>query len=183
MKLRVGCLLVAISAAANTQFALGEVAEPKISCDLLDVRTVSNKALRMTNAGFKQDVGVGFVQQLSDGVPSDEVLNVEVIGPILGSMDSRDISLSTRCAADGIYIRAATIRSVNYRGVALKNVLWRPLMSYQIVIHKHPIAISGEWQMFLSDGTPVHDIVSPGLGHQALPIPFRRVIDSASEPE
>jgi hypothetical protein len=72
-------------------------------------------------------------------------------GPMLGSMDSREVATSVECATDGATVTATLTRSADYAGGVKKNVLWRPTLSMK-VLPRAAAMLRVTWRMRLTTG-------------------------------
>ena len=82
-------------------------------------------------------------------------VTVLAIGPVLGSMDAKDIETTYTCDANGVELTATTTRSAEYVGGVLKNVRWRPQV--EVVLKPRPggTVLTSTWKMRLTTGAEV----------------------------
>jgi len=98
-----------------------------------------------------------------------QAATIIALGPILGSMDSRDLKTDLDCTAKGIGVTVDITRSANYNGAAAKNVLWRPTVELVIVLDP-TVIISATWTMHLTSGAPVARAQTPPYSEQRYPV-------------
>lgn len=91
-------------------------------------------------------------------------------GPVLGSMDSPEVSTLVSCTSTGFSLTAAISRSADYKGSALQNQLWRPRISMAISFRNPEIAFQMVWKMRLTTGAEVDRARTPPYSELKYPI-------------
>lgn len=154
-------LLVAAAAFAQAQPANG--AAPVKACDTgtvltLDVSADTNSAL------------TGAAPEIRVSPEKPGMVRVVAYGPILGSMDSRDLKPRVECNSSGFTVATALTRSANYDGTAAKNVLWRPRIELEISQARGHALVEARWTMRLSTGGDVKHARTPPYPEQTYPV-------------
>lgn len=103
---------------------------------------------------------VAVVRNASIGNSADDAMrdhrtSITIIGPVLGSMESKAVVPSWDCDGDALELRATIIRDARYPSSFLKNVPWRPRFDLTIVLKAESFAFALEFNMVSSDGAPV----------------------------
>jgi hypothetical protein len=107
--------------------------------------------------------------------PSESgTLSVVALGPVLGSMDSRDFKPRVDCDASGIAVTTALTRSANYNGAAAKNVLWRPRIELRIVSPRVHGLLEVRWTMRLSTGAQLKHARTLPYAEQTFPLSVKK---------
>jgi hypothetical protein len=103
-----------------------------------------------------------------------DVVEVIVIGPILGSMDSKDIKTDLTCNLGEILLTAVLTRSAEYSGAAGKNLLWRPVI--ELRLQHPPVKLRVKWLMYLTNGLEVQK--DKNVPSQTFPLELVETINS-----
>jgi len=104
----------------------------------------------------------------------ERALTVIALGPVLGSMDSMNVNMDFTCTARGILLTATITRSADYKGAALKNVLWRPKLTLALILRQVDVVFESIWVMQLSTGAKVDHAQTPSQPNQKYPITVTR---------
>jgi hypothetical protein len=169
--LAIGCVLVlAATAPANGQERI-----PK--CPNLEVLSIDFKP----ESG--RDFAVNFAPAVKvlDSRAGERTLTVLAYGPILGSMDSSNVNTNISCTKEGFELTATIIRSVNYHGDVMQNVLWRPVVTLRVRCDSPKVVFESIWKMELSDGKRVDRARTPPYPEQQYPITVPKTLRSASD--
>lgn len=81
------------------------------------------------------------------------VVKVIILGPVLGSMDSRNVKTHVICSGKGFVLTATITRSANYNGSALQNILWQPEIEVSVRLRQSQAVCRTVWRMRLTNGT------------------------------
>lgn len=102
-------------------------------------------------------------------------------GPILGSMDSEDVSTYLACTHAGFVLTATIVRSAQYRGAVRQNVPWRPVIT--VVLRPLPGELSFEsiWRMKLTNGKTVDRAQTPSHPEQRYPFSVRTTLPGVEQ--
>jgi hypothetical protein len=106
---------------------------------------------------------------------SDTASTLLAIGPVLGSMDSRDVIIDLACTDDGVTLTATIVRSDAYSGALHKNVLWRPRITAEIKPRRH-LLLRVKWCMQRTNGETVAQAATPPYSLQRYPIVLSKVL-------
>ncbi|HSS19661.1 MAG TPA: hypothetical protein VLL54_06275 [Pyrinomonadaceae bacterium] len=106
---------------------------------------------------------------------SKEVMIV-ALGPALGSMDSFKLKTQLTCTAKGFAVAATVIRSADYQGGVVKNVLWRPRIKIAAKLREPEATFEMTWKMRLTSGLEVEHADTPPYASQKYPITLSNVI-------
>jgi len=105
------------------------------------------------------------------------------IGPVLGSMDSRDVAtdVATDVAYSGgrLTLTATITRSADYQGGVHKNVLWRPRISVLLAPQRARLTFRVVWRMRLTTGTEVAHTRMPPYPPQTYPLVVTKTVARA----
>ena len=121
--------------------------EPVLQCDSVQVRTAVVSLAYISTQLPTEDRAESVVEY-----PKPGAAVVHVQGPILGSMDSRAISLKPSCVSEGVLIEATISRSAQFTGAAAKNVLWRPIVAVTVSPYRSGSKLQVSWKMKTTDG-------------------------------
>ena len=131
--------------------------EPMRTCPGLDVRfvqvTFEIPKTRLADAHPRVLVAPAGTTSRGPEALGERAVKVTALGPILGSMDSRDVGVSLACTATGFALTAVITRSADYNGAVLANLIWRPLIDVDIVVRRPEVTVDVKWTMRLSTGT------------------------------
>jgi hypothetical protein len=144
--LLLGCLL------ANAQ-------ETTRSCAAAEVRSI-----RVTAESGK----FGAPPETIDIARTEDTLVAR--GPVLGSMDSRQVETDLACTPNGVLLTATITRSADYNGSAAKNVLWRPRIEIAIVLRQTGIVFQTKWRMRSSTGAELSHAQTPPYPDRQYPL-------------
>lgn len=97
-------------------------------------------------------------------------VTVIAVGPVLGSMDTKNVETTRTCNAAGVTITATTTRSAGYYGAVLKNTLWRPRLEIVLVPRQGGTLLTTTWKMRLSTGAEVRHTRMPPYPDMYYPI-------------
>ena len=99
-----------------------------------------------------------------------------VVGPVLGSMDSREVETEVVCTAKGPVLTVIITRSAEYRGGVHKNVLWRPRIEIQVARRRHNLTFQTIWTMRLTSGAELKHAQTPPYPERKYPINVTKII-------
>lgn len=102
---------------------------------------------------------------------------ISVLGPILGSMDARDVVTQIDCLEGGFVLTLIVTRSANYSGSTTKNVLWRPKVELEIVSPLSQVVVRTVWRMRLSNGSELTSAQTLPFQKRAYPSILTKTID------
>ncbi len=91
-------------------------------------------------------------------------------GPVLGSMDSREIAFETVCASGNIHVTATVTRASGYGGAVLKFTTWRPLIRFDLPLATRKRRVTLTWRMVSSSGAELNEGGLPTGFTQPFPI-------------
>jgi hypothetical protein len=114
----------------------------------------------------------------SSSVAMEQTLSVIALGPVLGSMDSTDVSSDLECTARGVRLTATITRSAHYTGSALKNILWRPKLALAVILRKNEVIFESVWVMRLSTGAKLDHAQTPSQPDLKYPITVTRTLST-----
>lgn len=112
---------------------------------------------------------------------SAEVRTISAFGPMLGSMDSREIQTDLKCTDKGFALTATITRSADYQGDVLKNVFWRPKIVLAIELHAREITFESTWRMRLSTGSELKHAQTPPYSSQTYPLILSKTIRNTDQ--
>jgi len=92
------------------------------------------------------------------------------IGPVLGSMDSRDVATDVAYSGGRLTLTATITRSADYQGGVHKNVLWRPRISVLLAPQRARLTFRVVWRMRLTTGAEVAHTRMPPYPPQTYPL-------------
>lgn len=115
---------------------------------------------------------------VSAGTGSNATATVMAIGPVLGSIDSKDVETALACGANGVTVTATTTRSASYGGGVQKNVLWRPRLEIVLVPRRAGTVLTTTWKMRLTTGSKVRRTRMPPYPEMNYPVSAVNVIAS-----
>lgn len=92
------------------------------------------------------------------------------VGPVLGSMDSKDVETTLACDAKGVMVTATTIRSAAYGGATQKNVLWRPRLEIVLAPRRSGTVLTTIWKMRLDTGVEARHTRMPPYPEMSYPV-------------
>jgi hypothetical protein len=103
-------------------------------------------------------------------IPGTQNATVTLFGPILGSMDSKDVKVKSACTAMGWKLTSWIERSSEYTGAAAKNARWRPKIEVVLALRQPGSALQAIWRMRLTTGDEIMNGQTPGEPAQRFPI-------------
>jgi hypothetical protein len=104
------------------------------------------------------------------GSETQASVTVIALGPALGSMDGRKVETTRACDANGVTITATTMRSAEYIGAVLKNILWRPRLEIVLAPRPTGTVLTTIWRMRLTTGAEVQRTRIPPYPEVAYPV-------------
>ncbi len=121
-------------------------------------------------------VDLAIIERAS-GPKQGAVVRAIVRGPILGSMDSRHMLVSTACMPGGLRLIATASRSAGFAGAVGKDVLWRPVVIIDARMRSQTARFVSVWRI-TKGGAELHVAVTPPYPAYALPIVRDALIDT-----
>jgi hypothetical protein len=153
---------------------LGLVGSPSqaatVVCPSATVQSIHTSAKLYSNRNDEP------VPQIEAPADHGDRVGIVVLGPILGSMDSRDVSTRATCEDNGMTIVVTIIRSASYTGVAAKNVLWQPRIDIELSASRPRITVQAIWKMRLTDGLELKTARTPPFEAETFPIVLTKTI-------
>jgi hypothetical protein len=77
---------------------------------------------------------------------------ITAVGPVLGSMDSKNVKTDLACTPKGFVVTATLTRSADYHAASAKNVLWRPRINAEVILQEQEVTFKVTWRMRLTTG-------------------------------
>ncbi len=115
-----------------------------LTCPLLEIRSLASSAESeeevLRAAGPHRQAQPSLITSAA----SQQEVTVLALGPVLDSLDAREIEVDPSCTADGATI-VATI--MHYSGGVKKNVLWRPRIRIVITPRRPEVRFKATWRM------------------------------------
>lgn len=99
-----------------------------------------------------------------------KAVTLVAVGPVLGSMDSREIETGLECTTNGFTLTATITRSADYHGAVQKSVLWRPRIELAVVFKKPEVIANVIWKARLTTGADLNHVETPPYPDQKYPI-------------
>lgn len=118
------------------------------------------------------------VEVVSSG--PEGLVTIVALGPLLGSMDSRDVKTDFACTPEGIALTATITRSANFHGGVLQNFIWRPRITIVLALRQSEITVQAIWRMRLTTGAEQTHASSPPYPDQKYPIIVTQTVRSSS---
>ena len=142
------------------------------TCPAADIRSIEVSILAGSEIANDPEATKNAYLQISprEQGGSRKEISLKVIGPILGSMDSRTIKTKVNCTTNGVELLAEITRSANYAGATLQNVLWRPQVTFIITSRTPNLVFQATWQMRLTTGEVLSHAETPPYPDQKYPI-------------
>jgi len=131
-----------------------------------------------------QNIPIGAKQEtIETGLLAADTKAIMVVvrGPVLGSMDSSNLSTDLACTRDGFALTAAITRSANYHGAVRQNVLWRPVITLRVGLDSPKVVFESIWKMELSNGKKVDRARTPPYPEQEYPITLTKTVYPVSK--
>ena len=127
------------------------------TCDGVEIRIVDvgseiQKGLQQSDARPHLIVAAPATDPEDQG---ERVTTITAFGPMLGSMDSQNVTASIACTATGFALTALITRSEHYKGAVLANVLWRPKIAICVVKPRPEMTMNAVWTMRSTSGAPL----------------------------
>ncbi len=126
-----------------------------LTCPLLEIHSVAlsedseEEALRATGPNREAPPSLASSAARSDAAGRQEV-TLLALGPVLDSLDSREIKTDFACTAEGAMLAATITR---YSGGVMKNVFWRPRIKIVMTLRRSEARFRATWKMRRTDGT------------------------------
>lgn len=172
MKPRVGGVLFAvIICIAGCSFPAA--AENVLDCSSVGVRSLTVSVEVVTTAPRNA---------IPETINVDTIGNTQQIvsrGPVLGSMDSPEISTDLVCDKNGITLRATITRSANYNGAVRQNENWWPKITVDLSHQPSDTVFQTIWEMRLTTGVKVTRAKTPAYPERVYPITVTKTIYSS----
>lgn len=130
-----------------------------MGCSAVEVRSVIGLTEIASRANHFLNAAVPLIEAESQKRPSAEgsqeprAVKVIVLGPVLGSMDSRNVKTHVTCDIKGFVLVATITRSANYTGSAAQDILWRPNIEISAILRQRGAVCEAVWKMRLTNGT------------------------------
>ncbi len=144
-------ILICLSLSADSIFAM----EKRKTCSGVDVKSIDISNI-LGETAFKSAKLVDIT--ITSVVTANSISvgkRVEIIGPLLGSMDSNKIETTMTCEPQGLTLTAYVTRSANYNGSVLKNVPWRPKISLEVYLKQPKVLFKSVWRLRLDNGVEI----------------------------
>jgi hypothetical protein len=106
-------------------------------------------------------------------------VTVVATGPVLDHMHARDIAYRADCTADGIALEMTIVQWSKERGGALKNILWRPLVTAEVMLRRAAVHVKATWLMRLAGGAHLDHARTPPFPEQKYPATTTFVLPGA----
>jgi hypothetical protein len=139
---------------------VASVRASSMTCPLLEVRSIlssedsEEEALRAAGPNREAPPSLTSLAARPDAASQEEVTLI-ALGPVLDSLDSREIKTDLVCTADGATIAATITR---YSGGVKKNVLWRPRIRIVVALRRSEAQFRATWKMRRTDGTELDHV-------------------------
>lgn len=105
-------------------------------------------------------------------------VSVTAYGPILSSADSPDVKVKIACIADGFRVEATLVHFGN--GSLLKNLLWRPQIHLNLLLHQPRVVMQAVWKMQNPSGRELKRVQTPPYPEQKYPITLTETLRASS---
>jgi hypothetical protein len=100
-----------------------------------------------------------------------KMLKIDITGPMLGDMDSREIKIDLSCTASGLIVTATITRAAGYtEGSYMHTVFWKPQVEIWLTLHRPEVILDGKWVMRLTDGKIIDHAKTYQLPEQPYPV-------------
>ena len=109
---------------------------------------------------------------------AENAATIIAVGPVLGSMDSREVKTDLACTPEGVAVTATITRSADFHGSVLKNVIWRPRIEVAIIRRQPEVIFRGTWKMRLTTGTELYHAQTPPYSDQRYPLTLTKSIQA-----
>ena len=149
---------------------------PKVLKSCPKVDTISLVSSAQENDVQPTDGGTG---ERIDMSVERGVVTITAVGPALGSMDSRNLETDLSCSPEGVILTATIVRSADFQGAALKNVLWRPKISVTFSLRRDPALFRLSWAMRLTTGAAVSRAATPPFAERSYPVALEKMMSLA----
>jgi len=116
------------------------------------------------------------IVQVPATASAKEAVTLLASGPVLGSMDSKQVQTELVCLPNGVALTATLTRSVEYEGATAKNVLWQPRIEIVAVPRQADVTFSATWKMRLSSGSDLSHSRTPPYPEHQYPIRVTKII-------
>ena len=146
-------------------------AEAVKSCPDVDVQSVQV----LTGSSRTERIGIVQVPATANG---EEAVTLVASGPVLGSMDSKQVHTELVCLPKGVAVTATLTRSAEYRGATTKNVLWEPRIEIVAVVRQPEVTFSATWKMRMSNGNELSHSRTPPYPEHEYPIVVTKIISA-----
>jgi hypothetical protein len=155
---------------------------PKSSPPIKACRSVLVRSLEIAAASIRLAPDLTPDAESVLALPSSApgVTNVAAEGPVLGSMDSRQLASGLLCTDDGITLNVVITRSSSYAGAAAKNALWRPAVTLALELREPTVAFRVAWRLRLSNGEELLRSQTPPFAEQTYPIVVEKTLAAGS---
>jgi len=160
--------LWALTAGSCTSRAHLDVQGPAASCP--DVQSIRVSAEPESDVLDDHDPESADLTVVQAGASTNAIASAVAVGPVLGSMDLRNVETARACDANGVRITATTTRSAAYEGAVQKNVLWRPRLEIVFAPHSAVTVLTTIWKMRLTTGAEVSRARTPPYPEQNYPV-------------
>jgi hypothetical protein len=170
--LALACLLAVAAPLADAQKVAAAHQAVKM-CPGVTVRSVnvSPQILKDIARNARQEtIETGASATATDGI------TVVAKGPVLGSMDSEELSTDLACSSDGFVLTATITRSANYHGAVLQNVLWFPRVAIVVVPLRPEIVFQAIWKMRLTNGRMLDHARTPPYPEHKYPLTLTKTL-------
>ena len=145
-------------AAAGAASAAEPPAFP-ISCAGADVLSVSSVPVAVQSAVSAASPPPA--PSLSVTAVTDDVVAIEAIGPVLDQLCSRTVTARASCTADGVALEMTIVQLADQAGGALKNVLWRPVITVRVTPHRRALTAKATWRLRSARGVELDHPATP----------------------
>ncbi len=142
--------VIALGCLSGLMFGAAAARAASLTCPLL--RILSTTTSQESEEAVLRAVGhdrEAPPRATSSAAGKDEV-TIVALGPVLDSLDSREIEVTPACTAGGAMLTATITR---YSGGAKKNVLWRPRIRIAVTLGRSEAQFQTTWRVRRPDGT------------------------------
>jgi hypothetical protein len=156
---------------------VGTLAQPGlIRCASADLGQPRMTAHEIQEAGADPGPTLEELHGRDTEVDGGVAVTILAKGPILGSMNSREIETHRECRPDGIRLTATIVFSEGYRDAAAKNVLWRPRLELPLRLRRPALEVEVVWQARVATHPGTDQPVAAPSAVSAYPMFIRKTI-------
>ena len=143
-------------------------------------RTIHCRGLEVRAAEVVATAGVGPENPAVklETLASSSGVTLRATGPILGSMDFREVETSLACTPEGVEWTAFVKRTAEFIGAVQKNILWRPRVDLVVTGQRGGEVVKTTWKIRTTAGIELERAGTPPFGEQELPLSIALVLKS-----